>query len=294
MHATRPFTSRVASGALKLLIKSLCTTADNLHVDIDAVSNRAFLSGRLTAVSVTASRIVYNKFSISGGAALSTDEICLLPRSLPFPLLEKPFSVSVRATLTEADLDRPGPARDALQHLLRQIISTGLGGAVGRVLPSDIGGITCFLEGVELDATRETSRPGMFSWLTRPQDAGGKIVLHTRAVLADGRVYTFAVRTGLTTISDGNVVKFSDPELLWRNLAFPLLTIDMIGVKLSPTTKLTNIEIDKGTLSGDGIIVIPPPSDLSRTLSSKESNAAAKASKNTRLEARRISGRFGL
>lgn len=265
----RPFASRVASGALKLLIKSLCTTADNLHVDINVSSNLALLSGQLNAVSVTTSRIVYNGFAVSGGAALYTDEICMMPRYPGMPLaatprLAKPFSVSIRATLTENDLNRPGPVRDSLEALLRQIIATGLSGAIGRKLPTDVGGVTCVLDGVELaDATEQKKPTGLLAWAfgKRSQYKGGKIILKSHANLSNGKTFYFAVRTGLTTGAGGRIVKLSDPELLWRNMAFPMVTIDMIGIQLDATSKLTKVEVNKHVVSGDGIMVISPPSE---------------------------------
>ena len=282
----RPFASRVASEGLKLLIKSLCTIADDLVVDINASSNIALLSGQLNAVSVTSSRIVYNGFAVSGGAALYTDEICLAARypGLPLaavPRLAKPFSVSIRATLTENDLNRPGPVRDALQSLLRQIIATGLSGAIGREIPTEIGGLKCILDEIELvDATERKEPPRFLGWVLGDvsEYKGGKIVLHAHAVLSSGQTIHFAVRTGLTTEADGHILKLSEPELLWRNMAFPMVTIDMIGVKLDSTTKLTNVEVNQHVVSGDGIMVISPPTPPSKRLSAGRERRAPKSS----------------
>lgn len=284
----RPFASRVASGALRLLIKSLCTTSDNLEVDVDASSNLALLSGNLNGVSVTASRIDYNGFAISGGAALYTDEICITTRYPGAPLstaprLAKPFSVSIRASLTEADLNRPGPARGALEVLLHQIIATGLGGAVGRVLPQNIGGVNCTLERVHLVDPGSEQRRGIFNWgRKRARDVCGKIILRARAKLSNGKELQFAVRTGLTTIENGSIVKLSDPEFVWRNVTVPIVTIDMIGIRLDATAKLTKVEIDKGNLSGDGIMVISPPSDSSRRLHAAQRDKSRASQTSTR------------
>lgn len=257
-------------------MKSMCTVADNLEIDIDASSNRAILSGKINAVSVTTSRICLNGFMVSGGAALHTDEIIIqLPRpGAPTPRLAKPFSVSVRAKLTEADLNRDGPVRDALQSLLQQIIATGLSGALGRALPLQIGGVECELDCVELeDPKLESRQRSLFFRGTEPAKHEGKIILHAHATLSSSRVFRFSVRTGLRTVNDGNIVKLNEPELIWRHLSIPMITIAMIGVKLEDTTKLTHVEIDRGTLSGDGIMVIAPPNDIGRRMGSARSTS---------------------
>lgn len=243
----------------------MCTAADDLEVDVDAASNLALLTGHLKAISVTTSRICFNGFTVSGGAALYTDAIDIAvtyPGSalLAPPRLLKPFSVSVRASLTENDLNRPGPVHDGLEMMLRQIIATGLGGAIGRSLPTDIGGVTCVLDRVELSDPEQKRGVSRREWSQRhPYEAGGKLILHAHATLSSGRTFRFSVRTGLCAVNDGNIIKLSDPELLWRSICIPMTTIDVIGVKLEDTTKLTSVEIDKGKLSGDGIMVISPP-----------------------------------
>lgn len=255
-------------------MKSMCTVADDLEIDIDASSNRAILSGKINAVSVTTSRICLDGFMVSGGAALHTDEIVIqLPRpGAPTPRLAKPFSVSVRAKLTEADLNRDGPVRDALQSLLQQIIATGLSGALGRALPLQIGGVECRLDCVELeDPTPETKQRRLFWRGTKPHKPEGKIILHAHATLSSGRVFRFSVRTGLCTVNNGNIVKLNEPELIWRHVSIPMITIAMIGVKLEDTTKLTHVEIDRGMLSGDGIMVIAPPNNIGRRMGSVRS-----------------------
>lgn len=273
---------------MKLLIKSLCTISDDLSVDIDASSNVALLTGNLNSVSVSASRICFNGFAVSAGAALYTDQISIQPPPAGAPLassprLAQPFSISVRANLTEADLNREGPIRDAMQALLRQILATGLSGAVGRALPPEIGAIECVLDRVELsDAPAQRRQwPRAQQALNHPTNAGGKLILRTHASLSSGRVIRFAVRTGLCTEANGNIVKLSDPELMWRNISVPMITIDTIGVKLEDSTKLTHVEIDKGVLSGDGIMVISPPSDVSRRIQSTNRTARAADARST-------------
>lgn len=277
----RPITSRIASVALKLLIQSLCSVSEGVDVDVNASSNIALLSGRLNAVTVKASALVYNDVAISGGAALYTDEIILTsvdsigPFAAP-PSLSKPFSVSVRATLLEEDLNRRGPLRDALQTLLGQIITTGLSGALGRALPHSIGGVTCHLDKVTLHDTIDP-KPSIFSFWPfrrrRSQRAShqqGNIVLHGRATLSSGQVLPFAVRSGIGMVNDGNIVKLTNPYLLWNNYSIPMLTIDMIGVKLDATTKITGVDIRNGRLSADGITIISPPPVPSRQLNASE------------------------
>lgn len=252
-------------------MRSMCTVADDLEIDIDASSNRAILSGKINAVSVTTSRVCLDGFMVSGGAALHTDEIIVqLPRpGAPTPRLAKPFSVSVRAKLTEADLNRDGPVRDALQSLLRQIITTGLSGALGRALPIKIGGVECDLDCVELEDPKPAIKQNQVFWRgTKPQKSEGKIILHAHATLSSGRVFRFSVRTGLCTVNEGNIVKLNEPELIWRHLSVPMITIAMIGVKLEDTTKLTHVEIDRGMLSGDGIMVIAPSNDIGHRMGS--------------------------
>lgn len=232
----------------------------------------ALLTGKLEGVSVTTSRLVYNGVAISGGAALYTDEIVLdLASSSPTltavgladaPLLAKPFSVSIQASFTEADLNRTGPVRESLQLLLREVIRTGLGGAVGRALPAAIGGVTCILDRVELS---DRAPDSLFPWSRRhPTDAGGKLVLHAHAELSSGKLINFAVRSGLTTMSDGTIIKLKDPELIWRGINVPIVTIDTIGVQLSDTSKLTSVEIEAGILSADGILVVSPTDTTAR------------------------------
>lgn len=272
----RPIASRIASAALKLFIKSLCTVAKEVEVDINASSNIALLSGRLNAVTMKASTLVYNGVAISGGAALYTDEIIftsvdtVTPFAAP-PSLAKPFSVSVRATLLEEDLNRRGPLRDALETLLRQIITTGLSGALGRALPQTIGGITCNLDKVSLHETIVETPPLFPFWpftrrKTPVSDPRGNIMLHGHAILSSGQRLQFAVRAGIATVNDGNIVKLSNPYLLWNNMSIPMLTIEMIGIKLDATTKITGVHIQNGRLSADGITIISPPPVSSRQL----------------------------
>lgn len=312
-QARRPIASRIASAALKLLIESMCTVAQDVEVDINASSNLALLSGRLNAVTVTSSSLVYNDVAISGGVALYTDEIHLTSKfsatdslftaTVTPPRLSKPFSVSVRATVTEADLNKKGPLNDALQILLNQIVTTSLSGALGRRLPEQIGGITCTLDSIHLVDTpisslnnierRQQSSPfiDLFSFLLRPfskrnnnetendiknemnnNNQGGNIIMEATANLTSGRVLKFAVRAGISIVDDGNIVKLADPHVIWNGLAIPLITINMIGVELDSTTKITKIIIDKGRLSADGILVISPPSSPSRQLPSSRPN----------------------
>lgn len=259
------------------MIQSLCSVADDLEVDVDASSNFAALTGKLNGVSVRASSLEYEGFAISGGVALHTDEISITtrqPRSVltSAPRLAKPFSVSIRATLTESDLNRPGSVRDALETLLRQTIATGLSGAVGRHLPLEIGGVNCVLDRVDLS---DSTEPAVHSLFGLPKFDGkaqpGKIVLRAHATLNSGRRIIFAVRTGLATMNEGNILCMSDPELLWRNFAFPMVTIDVIGIKFDATTKLTDVRIERGAISGDGIVVISPPPDGKQRLISRAS-----------------------
>lgn len=282
-----------------MLIQSLCTVTDDLDVDIQASSNIALLTGNLKSVSVTASRIVFNGFSVSAGAALYTDQISIRPPPPGTPLasppkLTSPFSVSIRANLTEADLNREGPVRDAVEALLRQILATGLSGAIGRVLPREIGGVECVLDSVELcDAPmrQPSDRWGRASTpITHPKTAGGKLMLHARASLSSGRVLRFAVRSGLCTEANGSIVKLSNPELIWRQFSVPMITIDTIGVQLDDTTKLTDVQIDRGVLSGDGILVISPPPDNSRFLPSE--NQIGRSSNGSQTNPRRIGMRM--
>lgn len=275
----------------------MCTVSDDLQVDIDASSNLAVLTGNLNAVSVSTSRICFNGFAVSGGAALYTDEITIDPPApgaglASPPRLAKPFSVSVRAKLTQADLNRPGPVRDAVEALLRQILATGLSGAVGRTLPPEIGGIHCTLDRVELsDAPRQRRNQARVGWRnSHPRQAGGKLVLRAYAELNSGHVIRFAVRAGLCTEANGNIIKLSDPELMWRNLSVPMITIGSIGIKLEDTTRLTHVEIDKGVLSGDGIMVISPPPDASRQM--QPSNGKTRAANAPDAVARRIGRRL--
>lgn len=280
-RSRRPLASKVASGVLRLLIKTMCTTADDLQVDIDASSNLALLSGELNAVSVTASRICFNGYAVSGGAAVYTDQVSIsttYPGTLiaALPRLTKPFSVSVQAAFTENDLNREGPVRDALQALLRQIIATGLSGAVGRALPVDIGGVTCELDSVELSDAETERKTSRLAWsLKHPHEAGGKIILHAHATLSSGRMFRFSVRTGLCFVDEGTIVKLSAPELIWRNISVPMVTIDTIGVKLDDATKLTALEIDKGKLSADGIFVMLPPPSTSRQINTRTKSSRA-------------------
>lgn len=266
MVTKRPFASRVASGALKLLIRSLCPIADNLEVDIHASGNRAVLSGQIEAVSVTTSRICLNGLMVSGGAALYTDHISLQP-PLPgqvTPRLGKPLCVSVLAKLTEADLNRDGPVRDGLEMLFKQIITTGLSGALGRALPVEIGGVQCSLDMIELQDPEPVGRHRRMFW-GRHVDAhaDGKLILHAHATLASGQVFRFSVRTGLCAVDNGNVVMLNEPELIWRQLSIPMVTIAMIGVKLDESTQLTKVEIDKGILACNGVILFAAGSQSS-------------------------------
>lgn len=280
------------------MIESLCTVARDVEVDVNASSNMALLSGRLKGVTVKASSLVYNDVAISGGVGLYTDEIILrssldssggmLPTleelTSATPRLEKPFSVSVRACVTEWDLNRPGPLRDALQVLLRQIVSTGLSGAMGKQLPDTIGGITCELNSVQLVDAEEALAKEQ-KWWMQPLtwlfgevqnddviEGGGCLVLNSTATLSSGKQLTFQVRAGISVSEDGyskgNIVKLKDPHLIWNGLAIPMITINMIGVELDSSTKITNVVIDKGRLSADGILVISPPPPMSRRLTS--------------------------
>lgn len=255
----------------------MCTASDDLEVDIDASSNFAMLTGKLKGVSMTASRLIYNDFAVSGGAAVYTDEIILESSSVSSfpnpPRLAKPFSISVQANLLEGDLNRIGPVRTGLEQLLREIISTGLSGAIGRALPADIGGVTCTLDRVQLTDKGSTEEPSFFNWRPKPQDTDGKLVFRAHTTLPSGRVIHFAVRTGLCTMDDGQIIKLRDPEFIWRNVTVPMITIDTIGVQLDPTSKLTRVDIDKGTISTDGILVISPYPDL--TVQTLRSTAAA-------------------
>lgn len=273
----------------------MCATADDLQVDIEATSNLAFLTGNLQSVSVTATRICFNGVSVSAGAALYTDRISIRPPPPGTPLaspptLAEPFSVSVRANLTEADLNRDGPVRDAVEALLRQILATGLSGAVGRALPAEIGGVQCVLDSVELCDAPAAQEKGRWRFgraaVTHPRSAGGKLLLRAHASLSPGHVIRFAVRAGLCTEADGSIVKLSDPELIWRNIAVPMITIDTIGVQLDDTSKLTDVRIDKGVLSGDGILVISPPPDSRRMIPSE--NQAGRSADESGRSTRRI------
>lgn len=274
----RPIASRIAAAALKLLISSLCASANGVEVDINASSNIALLSGQLIGVTVKADSLVYNGVSISGGAALYTDEIQLKSTDRKLwrattPRLAKPFSVSVCATITESDLNRMGPLRDALEVLLRQITTTALSGAVGRALPSDIGGVTWHLESVRLLEMSPETEPVLPFWpfnrrRRRSPTDEGCMELNARATLSSGRTVMFSVCTGVEPVDDGQIVRLKDPHLLWNGMSFPLVTIDTIGIQLDPSSRLTRVYIRNNALTADGITIVSPPVDATRQLES--------------------------
>lgn len=282
----------------------MCTVAHDVQVDINASSNLALLSGKLNAVTVNCSKLIYNNVSISGGVGLYTDEIALTTASLSrpdallnarAPTLAKPFSVSVRAALTESDLNRSGPLRDALQTLLNQIVATGLSGAIGR----NVGGVSCTLDSIRLVDIPSTPPPPpvvdnpidgyidkLLSWIpwvqsrqqqqfNQPQTQSspierqnGSIVLQASAKLATGDVLNFDIRAGISIDDDGHLVKLANPQVTWNGISIPILTISMIGVRLDSTTKITSVIIENGILSADGILIISPPAPTSRRLAS--------------------------
>lgn len=220
--------------------------------------------------------MVYNGVAISGGAALYTDEILMssvernLWRSAP-PRLTKPFSVSVCATFTEADLNRKGPLRDIFEILLGQITTTALSGAVGRALPSDIGGVQWQLESIQLRETNSEAAPFLPFWPFNRRKHNslkgeGCIELNARATLSSGLDVSFAIRTGIEAINDGQIVKLKDPHLLWKDASFPLVTIDTIGIQLDDSSRITRVYIKDNCLTADGITIVSPPSDPSRQL----------------------------
>lgn len=231
----------------------------------------ALLTGNLKGVTVKSSRIVFNDLAISAGAAIYADDICVTPSSFSAtggtaPRIAKPFSVSVRAGLTEADLYRPGPIREGLQFILTQVISTGLSGAIGRLLPMDIGGVKYVLDRVEL-ADEQENNPSLFGWPSSKTQSDGKITFIAHAELSTGRVVKFAVRAGLEIAADGRIVTVTDPELIWRAIKLPMITIAMVGIKLNDSTRLTRIQIEKGILAVDGIVIFSPQLPPTRTLS---------------------------
>lgn len=262
----------------------MCTAARDVEVDINVSSNMALFLGRLNAVTIKASSILYNGISISGGIALYTDEIMIKSAgdkstaavtsfSKP-PGLAKPFSVSVRATLTEADLNKAGPLRDGLQVLLEQIVSTGLSGAIGRNLPDHIGGLTAHLDHIQLlDVAEETKSYWFPFWPFRRSHSPswpkqGTMLLNAHVILSTGKKLDFAVRAGVSIVDDGSVVKLANPHLIWNGVTVPLVTVEMIGIKLDAMTKITSVHIERGRLSADGITVISPPPLRSRQLPS--------------------------
>lgn len=253
----------------------MCTAAQSVEVDINASSNKALLSGRLEGVTVKAASLVYNGVAISGGIALYTDEIIItsanhFSRFARTPQLAKPFSVSVRATLTERDLNSEGPMRDAMQVLLTQAVTTALSGATGRALPVNIGGLACSLESIQLlDAV--DNRVSLFPfWPFRRARSDrriqGKLVMNACATLSSGRKLKFSIRSGISVVNDGRIIKLADPYLLWNGLSIPVVTIDTVGFKLDATSKITNVRIEKGRLSADGITVVSPQPRPSRRL----------------------------
>lgn len=272
----RPIASRIAAAALKLLIRSLCTSAHGIEVDINASSNIALLTGRLNGVTVKVDSMLYNDVAISGGAALYTDEIMMTSAERNVwpgtpPRLTKPFSVSVCATFTESDLNRKGPLRDVFETLLGQITTTALSGAVGRALPHNIGGVQWKLESIRLREASPEATPFLPFWpfnlgrKNSPKD-DGCIELNARATLSSGLDVSFAIRTGIEAIKDGQIVKLKDPHLLWNGASFPLVTIDMIGIQLDDSSRITRVYIRDDCLTANGITIVSPPPDPSRQL----------------------------
>eukprot|EP00171_Calliarthron_tuberculosum_P016595 IDg16595t1 len=123
--SARPLGTVVASGALRLLIEALVSSVSGLTVSVRSESNLSLVRGEIDGVDVRADTIELNRVAVSGGVALGVDRLRLFP-------LTEPFAVYVSATLTEADLNRVGPVRDALQTLLREVVLAAASGAVGR------------------------------------------------------------------------------------------------------------------------------------------------------------------
>lgn len=236
----------------------------------------ALLTGRLNAVTVKVDSMIYNGVAISGGAALYTDEILMSSGEkkswhATSPRLTKPFSVSVCATFTEADLNREGPLRDVFEILLGQITTIALSGAVGRALPKDIGGVKWHLESIRLREVNPQAKPFLPFWPfnRRGQNSNkgdGCIEMNARATLSNGLDVMFAIRTEIETVEDGQIVKLKDPHLLWKGASFPLVTIDTIGIQLDKSSRITRVDIKDNCLTADGITIVSPPPDPSRQL----------------------------
>lgn len=245
----------VASGALRFLIEAIVTSVRGLTVSVHSETNLALLRGEIDSVDVRADTIEVNHITVSGGVALSVDRLRLFP-------LTNPFAVSVSATLTEADLNRAGPVRDAMQTLLRQVLRATASNAVGRRLPAGLHALDCILDYIRLDdapqAVENDSPIAAFLGISPLQTPRpGRLVLEAHTYI-DGRRVNFAVRGALGVDDTGTTVRWSSPELLWRRLAVPIFLIESVGVHLMPLTHVSRIEVFNQMLSVDGVVTVDP------------------------------------
>lgn len=259
----------LASGALRLLVQAVLTRAEGVIVDVDTESNTAFLSGDIEKIAVTINALELNGVNVSGGARLSTGPVRLgSPRTLLGPprLLE-PVSVSVSATLTEADLNQPGPVRNGLDSLFQMTLNAVMSGAAGRNLPPGVGP-QCALDYVRLDeAPRGVAEvfleEAFFVTPARRKNAG-VLILESHVMLDGGRRLNFAVRGKLVIAERGTVVRMERPELCWRSFAIPIMIVESVGVQLMPLTTVSRLDIFDERLAVDGIVIVPAEDALQR------------------------------
>lgn len=259
----RPLASVLASGALRLLVTAVLTRADGIEVDVDAKSNASFLSGDIEKIAVTINALDLNGVCVSGGARLSTGRVRFGgPRTLLGPpRLLDPVSVSVSATLTEADLNQPGPVRSGLDSLFQMTLNAVMSGAAGRNLPPGVGP-QCSLDYVRLDeaprGVAEAFLEEAFFVTPARRKNSGVLVLESHVILESGRRLNFAVRGKLSIAENGTVVRMERPELCWRSFAIPIVIVESVGVQLMPLTTLSRLEIFDERLAVDGIVIVPP------------------------------------
>lgn len=238
----------------------MVSTVRGLSVSVRSESNLSLLRGEIDGVDVRADAIEINRIAVSGGVALAVDRLHLFP-------LTDPFAVSVSATFTEADLNRAGPVRDALQTLLREVVLAAASGAAGRQLPRTLSALDCVLDYVRLD-----DAPMSLSERVSPLDAflgrrvadtvpaaarPGRLVLEAHTTL-DGRRFNFAVRGALSVDTAGTTVRWSNPELIWRRISVPIFLIDSVGVHLMPLTRVSRMEVFNQMLAVDGVVTVDP------------------------------------
>lgn len=243
---SRPLVSKLASTALKLLIRSTCAVADGLEVDVDAATNMDVLSGRLRGVTVRAARIVFDGVPISGSVALFTPSM-VLP-------LEEPLAVSVVATATEADLNAAGTKlRGLLEKLVVGAVTNSLSGRLGMAVGGSGEDVETVLERVSLEDPGVEGGGGGRGLLRsfvggRPRSGGGRMVMNVRSSVKGGATVRYVVRAGLVATREGAVVELDDPELLWRGLPVPLGALARVGVQFENDSRLTSVAI-----SADGV-----------------------------------------